>query len=131
MTDRYDVIVVGAGPNGIVCAALLAKSGKKVLLIEANGQVGGAAVTRSFAEGYSVSACAHLLYQLQPKVRKDLGLSPRLASDAMQTIALSRDGKHVRYGEGLAVGVGRVTARARFGNDSRLCGIAMASTKCS
>jgi phytoene dehydrogenase-like protein len=70
MTDRYDAIVVGAGHNGLVCSALLAKAGKKVLVLEANERVGGAAVTREFADGFSVSACAHLLYQLQPKVRK-------------------------------------------------------------
>ena len=68
MTDKYDAIVVGGGHNGLVCSALLARSGKQVLLLEANEQVGGAAVTREFAEGYSVSACAHLLYNLQPSV---------------------------------------------------------------
>ena len=83
MTDRYDSIVIGAGHNGLVCSALLAKAGKKVLVLEANDQVGGAAVTREFADGCSVSACAHLLYQLQPRVRKELGLSPKLASDDM------------------------------------------------
>jgi len=96
MTDRYDAIVVGGGHNGLVCAALLGKSGKQVLVLEANEQVGGAAVTREFAAGYSVSACAHLLYQLQPSVRKDLKLSPSLASEDMTTIALGDDGQHVR-----------------------------------
>lgn len=97
MTDRYDAIVIGAGHNGLVCAALLGKAGRKVLVLEANEQVGGAAITRKFAEGYSVSACAHLLYQLQPEVRKDLGLHIKMASDDMETIALARDGQHVRY----------------------------------
>jgi phytoene dehydrogenase-like protein len=106
MTDRFDAIVVGAGHNGLVCSALLAKAGKKVLVLEANEQVGGAAITREFADGFSVSACAHLLYQLQPKVRKELGLSPQLASDAMRTIALAQDGKHVRYSGGDVEGVG-------------------------
>ncbi len=96
MTDKYDAIVVGGGHNGLVCATLLAQSGKQVLLLEANDQVGGAAVTREFADGYSVSACAHLLYNLQPSVRKDLKLSPRLAADDMMTIALDDDGEHVR-----------------------------------
>ena len=96
MTDKYDAIVVGGGHNGLVCAALLARSGKQVLVLEANDQVGGAAVTREFADGYSVSACAHLLYQLQPSVRKDLKLSPKLASEDMTTIALGDDGQHVR-----------------------------------
>ena len=96
MTDKYDAIVVGGGHNGLVCATLLAQSGKQVLLLEANDQVGGAAVTREFADGYSVSACAHLLYNLQPSVRKDLKLSPRLAADDMMTIALDDGGEHVR-----------------------------------
>jgi phytoene dehydrogenase-like protein len=96
MTDKFDAIVVGAGHNGLVCSALLAKAGKRVLVLEANDQVGGAAVTREFTEGYSVSACAHLLYQLQLEVRKELKLAPRLASEDMTTIALGEDGNHVR-----------------------------------
>jgi phytoene dehydrogenase-like protein len=95
-TDKYDAIIVGAGHNGLVCGALLGKAGKRVLVLEANNQVGGAAVTRPFAEGYSVSACAHLLYQLQPAVCKDLGLKPRLARDDLATIALDENGQHLR-----------------------------------
>jgi phytoene dehydrogenase-like protein len=105
MTDNYDAIVVGAGHNGLVCSALLAKAGKRILVLEANEQVGGAAITREFADGYSVSACAHLLYQLQPEVRKDLKLSPRLASEDMTTIALSEDGNHLRIGVDSVEGV--------------------------
>lgn len=96
MNDRYDVIVVGAGHNGMVCGSLLAKAGKKVLILEAAAQVGGAAITRPFAEGYSVSACAHLLYQLQPQVQKDLGLKLDLAATDLATIALSTDGNHLK-----------------------------------
>jgi cation diffusion facilitator CzcD-associated flavoprotein CzcO len=54
MTDKFDAIVVGGGHNGLVCSTLLAQSGKQVLLLEANDQVGGAAVTREFADGYAV-----------------------------------------------------------------------------
>src|SRR5210317_1963907 len=96
MTDRYDAIEVGAGHNGLVCSALLAKAGKNVLVLEANDQVGGAAITREFTDGYSVSACAHLLYQLQPEVRRELKLAPRLVSEDMTTIALGEDGNHIR-----------------------------------
>ena len=102
MTETYDAIVVGGGHNGLICSALLARAGKRVLLLEANGQVGGAAITREFADGFTVSACAHLLYQLQPSVRKELKLKPKLAADDMATIALAEDGNHLRI-EGLAV----------------------------
>lgn len=96
MADRYDAIIVGAGHNGLVCAAFLARAGKKVLVLEANDQVGGACVTREFADGHSVSACAHLLYQLQPQVRKELGLKFDTVADDMRTIALAPDARRVR-----------------------------------
>jgi phytoene dehydrogenase-like protein len=105
MESRFDAIVVGAGHNGLVCSALLAKSGKRVLVLEANDQVGGAAITREFTDGYSVSACAHLLYQLQPEVRKELNIATRLASEDMTTIALGEDGNHVRLNTNSAEGV--------------------------
>ena len=56
MTDKYDAIIIGAGHNGLVCSAILAKKGKKVLVLEANDQTGGAAVSREFQDGFSVSA---------------------------------------------------------------------------
>ncbi|MGI9262734.1 MAG: phytoene desaturase family protein [Woeseiaceae bacterium] len=105
MSERYDAIVIGAGHNGLVCAALLGKAGKKVLVIEANEQVGGAAVTREFADGYSVSACAHLLYQLQPHVVKDLCLKFKVAAENLGTIALAADGNHVRINGNEVFGV--------------------------
>jgi phytoene dehydrogenase-like protein len=104
-TERYDAIIVGGGHNGLVCAALLGKAGKQVLVLEGNERVGGAAITREFSDGYSVSACAHLLYQLQPAVARDLGLKPKLARDAMTTIALAEDGNHLRLGASSVTGV--------------------------
>ena len=97
MTNQYDAIVIGAGHNGLICSALLAKKGKKVLVLEANDQVGGAAITRKFADDFSVSACAHLLFQLQPDVQKDLGIEPDYSKKSLETIVLTDDGNHIRY----------------------------------
>jgi len=64
MTDNNKVVIIGGGHNGLVCAAYLAKAGNHVTLLEASGQVGGAAITREFAPGFRVSAGAHLLHLL-------------------------------------------------------------------
>ena len=92
MTDSFDNIIIGAGHNGLVCAAYLARAGRSVLVLEANEQVGGAAITREFALGFSVSAGAHLLCLFSPDIVSDLGLDRhglnRAASD-LNTIAVS------------------------------------------
>lgn len=98
MTDQFDVIIIGAGHNGLVCASYLARAGCSVLVLEANDRVGGAAITREFAPGYSVSAGAHLLYLLAPTVVADLQLDRHgmsFAATGMDTIALSADGNHL------------------------------------
>src|SRR5690606_26432708 len=70
----FDVVVIGGGHNGLVCATLLAKSGRKVLLLEAGSELGGAARTEEFAPGFRVSSVAHLLNRLHPDVVTGLDL---------------------------------------------------------
>jgi len=98
--SNYDAIVIGAGHNGLVCASYLAKSGRKVLVVEAAATAGGAAASREFAPGYTVSSGAHLLTQLNPKVASDLALQRhglKLAASDLKTVALGQDGKHVIF----------------------------------
>lgn len=94
MTER--IVVIGAGHNGLACAATLAKAGREVLVLEAAPRVGGAAVTREFAPGFQVSAGAHLLYALDPALRADLGLDGHglaLAKADLATVALGEAGE--------------------------------------
>lgn len=70
----HDVIVVGGGHNGLVCATMLAQSGRKVLLLEAASELGGAARTEEFAPSFRVSSVAHLLNRLHPDVVTALDL---------------------------------------------------------
>ncbi len=111
MTERFDTIVIGAGHNGLVCATMLARKGQSVLVLEANDQVGGIAVTREFAEGFRTSAGAHYLYQLQPEVERAIGLQRPACSDALRTVVLSADGQHVSYRGAEVTGVSDDDAR--------------------
>jgi phytoene dehydrogenase-like protein len=99
---RYDTIIVGAGHNGLVCAAYLARSGRRVLVLEAASQVGGAAVTREFAPGFKVSACAHLLHLMPPALMRELDLETlglKLAATDLPSTALAADGAHLPLGD--------------------------------
>ena len=69
----FDNIVIGGGHNGLVAAAYLAKSGRKVLVLEAEPETGGAGRGHEFAPGFRASM-AHLLNRLHPEVVKGLDL---------------------------------------------------------
>ena len=68
----YDVIVIGAGHNGLVTAGYLAKAGRRVLVLERRDQVGGAAVTEEVFPGFRFSTCADGSGYLCEEMRRDL-----------------------------------------------------------
>jgi len=71
----HDVIIIGGGHNGLVCAAYLAEAGLKVLVLERRDVVGGAAVTEEFHPGFRNSVASYTVSLLNPKVIKDLDLA--------------------------------------------------------
>jgi phytoene dehydrogenase-like protein len=73
--DRYDVAIVGAGHNGLTCAAYLAGRGLRVVVLEKNAVVGGAAVTEEFHPGFRNSVAAYTVSLLNPRVIGDLQLA--------------------------------------------------------
>jgi phytoene dehydrogenase-like protein len=82
----------GAGHTGLTCAAYLARSGRRVLVLEAAEQAGGAAGTREFAPGFRASSCAHLLHLMPGWLLEELRLARhglKMAAERMPTIALS------------------------------------------
>jgi len=72
--SKYDVIIIGAGHNGLVAAAYLARAGKKILVLERRPVVGGAAITEEIYPGFKFSTCAHLCGLLEPQIVRELDL---------------------------------------------------------
>jgi len=71
---QLDVAIIGAGHNGLVCAAYLARAGLKVALFERRGIFGGTAVTEEFHPGFRNSTASYTVSLLHPQVIRDLKL---------------------------------------------------------
>jgi phytoene dehydrogenase-like protein len=74
---RWDVVIVGAGHNGLACATYLSRAGKRVLVLESRARVGGACTIEEPFPGVRVSPCAYLAGLLHPLVVSELGLPAR------------------------------------------------------
>ncbi len=94
---RHDVIVVGAGHNGLVAACYMARAGLDVLVLERNDYIGGAAVSRKLYQDFTYSNCSYVCSLLRPEIMRTLEL-PRFGLQIIPYeggCTMMRDGGHL------------------------------------
>jgi phytoene dehydrogenase-like protein len=95
-----NVIIVGAGHNGLTAAFYLAKAGFKPLVLERRDIVGGAAITEEMAPGYRCPTLAHSIGPLRPSIVRDMQLERRGAAFVRpdpRVVALAPDGHALAF----------------------------------
>lgn len=103
MPAKSDVLIVGGGHNGLVCAAYLAATGLKVTVLERRHVVGGAAVTEEFHPGFRNSVASYTVSLLNPKVIRDLDLHAhglRVVERELSNFLPTDDGRYLATGPG-------------------------------
>ena len=121
---RPDVLIAGAGHNGLVCACYLARAGLKVTVFERRGVVGGAAVTEEFHPGFRNSVAAYTVSLLQAKVMRELRLAEhglRIVERPLANFLPLSERDYLKVGGGLAA-VQRELARFSSRDAERLPG---------
>jgi len=101
--NETDVVIIGAGHNGLTCAAYLAMAGLRVKIVERRKIAGGAAVTEEFCPGFRNSVAAYTVSLLNPKVISDLKLAQHglaIVERRAQNFLPSPDGSFLLTGEG-------------------------------
>src|SRR6202042_1457715 len=101
--NETDVVIIGAGHNGLTCAAYLAAAGLRVRVVERRKVVGGAAVTEEFAPGFRNSVAAYTVSLLNPKIISDLKLGEhglKIVERRIQNFLPAPDGSSLITGEG-------------------------------
>jgi phytoene dehydrogenase-like protein len=101
--NESDVVIIGAGHNGLTCAAYLAMAGLRVKVVERRKLVGGAAVTEEFCPGFRNSVAAYTVSLLNPQIISDLKLADhglRIVERRTQNFLPAPDGSYLLTGEG-------------------------------
>jgi phytoene dehydrogenase-like protein len=100
---KTDVVIIGAGHNGLTCAAYLAMAGLRVKVVDRRKVAGGAAVTEEFHPGFRNSVAAYTVSLLNPKIIADLKLGDhglRVVERRAQNFLPAPDGSYLLTGEG-------------------------------
>jgi phytoene dehydrogenase-like protein len=103
MSEMHDVLIVGAGHNGLTCAAYLARAGLSVKVVERRSVVGGAAVTEEFHPGFRNSVASYTVSLLHPKIIADLDLGRhglRIVERRAANFLPTPNGRYLLAGEG-------------------------------
>jgi phytoene dehydrogenase-like protein len=101
--NETDVVIIGAGHNGLTCAAYLAMAGLRVKVVERRKVVGGAAVTEEFYPGFRNSVAAYTVSLLNPQIIADLKLAEhglKIVERRAQNFLPAPDGSYLLSGEG-------------------------------
>jgi phytoene dehydrogenase-like protein len=102
-TETTDIVIIGGGHNGLVCAAYLAAAGLKVTVLERRSVTGGAAVTEEFHPGFRNSVAAYTVSLLNPKVIADLDLAKhglKIVNRPFSNFLPTEDGRYLLTGGG-------------------------------
>jgi phytoene dehydrogenase-like protein len=104
VADSCDIVIIGAGHNGLVCACYLASAGLNVKVVEQRSVVGGAAVTEEFFPGFRNSVASYTVSLLHPRIIHDLDL-PRhgltIVERRLANFFPLPNGQHLKTGEGV------------------------------
>jgi phytoene dehydrogenase-like protein len=101
--NETEIVIIGAGHNGLTCAAYLAMAGLRVKVVERRKAVGGAAVTEEFHPGFRNSVAAYTVSLLNPQIIADLRLADhglKIVERRAQNFLPAPDGSYLLTGEG-------------------------------
>ena len=117
MDKPLDVLIIGAGHNGLTCACYLAAAGLSVRVVERRSVVGGAAVTEEFFPGFHNSTASYTVSLLNPQVIGDLRLSQhglRIIERPISNFVPLLDGRYLKFGDATDIATAPSAEVAKF-----------------
>src|SRR5215469_14137796 len=98
MAETRDVVIIGAGHNGLITAFYLAKAGFRPLILERRPQAGGCAITEEFHPGFRCSKLAHATGPIRPEIVSDMNLASHGLTTfvpEVRVLSLAPEGSHL------------------------------------